>query len=125
MRQRVLPYRFRGRSDERSYPDSGGNNTGEQQERRAFISFAGQKAETRCAAARDLAEAGARDILISDYAPSALLMAAFRLADVPAIGGLSCAIRTTKTPVEATRVDDRGAIRPSLRDDLLRVCDRR
>lgn len=38
-------------------------------------------------------------------------MAAFRLADVPAVGGLSCAIRMVpRPPVEATCVADRGAI---------------
>ncbi len=74
------------------------------------------------ASARDLAEAGALDILSSDYVPSALLMAAFRLADVPAVGGVPGAIRTvTKTPAEATGLADRGEIRPGLRADLLRV----
>ncbi len=74
------------------------------------------------AAARDLAEAGALDILSSDYVPSALLMAAFRLADLPAVGGLPWAVRmVTKTPAQATGLSDRGEIRPDLRADLLRV----
>ncbi len=45
------------------------------------------------ASARELAEAGELDILSSDYVPGALLMAAFRLAEVKAIGGLPGAIR--------------------------------
>jgi alpha-D-ribose 1-methylphosphonate 5-triphosphate diphosphatase len=74
------------------------------------------------AAARDLAEAGALDILSSDSVPSALLMAAFRLADAPAVGGLPGGIGlVTKTPAEATGLSDRGEIRPGLRADLLRV----
>jgi alpha-D-ribose 1-methylphosphonate 5-triphosphate diphosphatase len=74
------------------------------------------------ASGRDLAEAGALDILSSDYVPSALLMAAFRLRDVPAVGGLPGAIRmVTRTPAEATGLMDRGEIRPGLRADLLRV----
>ena len=74
------------------------------------------------ASARDLAEAGALDILSSDYVPSALLMAAFRLRDASAVGGLLGAIRmVTKTPAEATGLSDRGEIRPGLRADLLRV----
>ena len=40
------------------------------------------------ASARELAEAGQLDILSSDYVPAALLMAAFRLADAPCVGGL-------------------------------------
>ncbi len=51
------------------------------------------------ASARELAEAGELDILSSDYVPAALLMAAFRLADAPEVGGLPGAIRlVTKTP---------------------------
>lgn len=74
------------------------------------------------ASARALAEAGALDILSSDYVPSALLMAAFRLSDIPAVGGLAGAVRmVTKTPAEATGLMDRGEIRPGLRADLLRV----
>jgi alpha-D-ribose 1-methylphosphonate 5-triphosphate diphosphatase len=49
-------------------------------------------------------------------------MAAFRLADVPAVGGLAGAIRTvTKTPAQATGLADRGAIARGFRADLLRV----
>ena len=74
------------------------------------------------ASAQLLAEEGALDILSSDYVPSALLMAAFRLVDVPSVGGLPGAIRmVTKTPAEATGLSDRGEVRPGLRADLLRV----
>jgi alpha-D-ribose 1-methylphosphonate 5-triphosphate diphosphatase len=73
-------------------------------------------------AARDLAEAGKLDILSSDYVPSALLMAAFRLADARAVGGLPGAIRmVSKTPAEATGLSDRGEIAEGRRADLLRV----
>ena len=44
------------------------------------------------ASARELGEAGQLDILSSDYVPAALLMAAFRLADAPRVGGLPGAI---------------------------------
>jgi alpha-D-ribose 1-methylphosphonate 5-triphosphate diphosphatase len=74
------------------------------------------------ASARDLAEAGELDILSSDYVPAALLMAAFRLANAPNVGGLPGAIRlVTKAPADATGLTDRGEIAPSLRADLLRV----
>jgi alpha-D-ribose 1-methylphosphonate 5-triphosphate diphosphatase len=74
------------------------------------------------AAARDLAEAGHLDILSSDYVPAALLMAAFRLADAPAVGGLPQAIRMiSKAPAEATSLHDRGEIALGRRADLLRV----
>ena len=74
------------------------------------------------ASARELAEAGELDILSSDYVPAALLMAAFRLADAPAVGGLAGAIRlVSKAPAEATGLHDRGEIAVGRRADLLRV----
>jgi alpha-D-ribose 1-methylphosphonate 5-triphosphate diphosphatase len=74
------------------------------------------------ASARELAEAGELDILSSDYVPAALLMAAFRLADTPAVGGLAGAVRlVSKAPAEATGLTDRGEIAPGRRADLLRV----
>jgi alpha-D-ribose 1-methylphosphonate 5-triphosphate diphosphatase len=74
------------------------------------------------AAARDLADAGHLDILSSDYVPAALLMAAFRLAETPAVGGLPGAIRlVSKAPAEATGLNDRGDIAVGRRADLLRV----
>jgi alpha-D-ribose 1-methylphosphonate 5-triphosphate diphosphatase len=74
------------------------------------------------ASARELAEAGHLDILSSDYVPAALLMAAFRLADAPAVGGLAGAIRlVSKAPAEATGLKDRGEIAVGRRADLLRV----
>ena len=74
------------------------------------------------ASAQELAEAGQLDILSSDYVPAALLMAAFRLADAPRVGGLPGAIRlVSKTPAEATGLHDRGEIAVGRRADLLRV----
>ena len=74
------------------------------------------------ASARQLAEAGHLDILSSDYVPAALLMAAFRLADAPAVGGLAGAMRlVSKAPAEATGLHDRGEIAVGRRADLLRV----
>ncbi len=74
------------------------------------------------ASARELAEAGHLDILSSDYVPAALLMAAFRLADTPAVGGLAGAIRlVSKAPAEATGLKDRGEVAMGRRADLLRV----
>lgn len=74
------------------------------------------------ASARELAEAGQLDILSSDYVPAALLMAAFRLADAPAVGGLAAAMRlVSKAPAEATGLKDRGEIAVGRRADLLRV----
>ena len=74
------------------------------------------------ASARALAEAGELDILSSDYVPAALLMAAFRLADTPAVGGLAGAVRlVSKAPAEATGLTDRGEIAAGRRADLLRV----
>ncbi|CAN1505156.1 COG3454 Metal-dependent hydrolase involved in phosphonate metabolism [Rhabdaerophilaceae bacterium] len=72
--------------------------------------------------AKALAEDGILDALSSDYVPSSLLMGAFALADVKAVGGLPGAIRlVTKTPAEAAGLTDRGEIARGKRADLIRV----
>ena len=71
-------------------------------------------------AAAALAEAGLLDILSSDYVPSALLLAAMRLADLT--GDLPGAVATvTAAPARAVGLTDRGGIAPGRRADLLRV----
>lgn len=70
--------------------------------------------------ALELAERGLLDILSSDYVPSGLLLAAFRLArlweDLPR------AIRTvTESPAAATLQSDRGRIAAGHAADLVRV----
>jgi alpha-D-ribose 1-methylphosphonate 5-triphosphate diphosphatase len=73
-------------------------------------------------AAQTLAEAGVLDVLSSDYVPASLLVAAFALRDVPAVGGLPGAIRlVSKNPAEATGLHDRGAIMVGRRADLVRI----
>jgi alpha-D-ribose 1-methylphosphonate 5-triphosphate diphosphatase len=72
--------------------------------------------------ARTLAEEGVLDLLSSDYVPSSLLLGAFALRDVEAVGGLPGAIRlVSKTPAEAAGLLDRGEIAPDRRADLIRV----
>lgn len=72
--------------------------------------------------ARTLAEAGILDVLSSDYVPASLLMGAFALADVAALGGLPGAIRlVSKNPAEAAGLMDRGEITTGRRADILRV----
>ncbi len=71
-------------------------------------------------AAHELAREGLLDILSSDYVPSSLMTAAFRLADL--WDNLSRAISTvTDTPARAAGLEDRGRIAPGLRADLVRV----
>lgn len=70
--------------------------------------------------AAELAEAGLLDIVSSDYVPSLLLSAAFRLAglwqDRPR------AIRTiTAAPADATGLGDRGRLREGCLADVLRI----
>lgn len=75
-------------------------------------------------AAVELARAGALDILSSDYVPASLLVAAFQLADEPAVGGLPGAVRmVTLNPAQATGLTDRGEIAVGKRADLIRVRD--
>ena len=71
-------------------------------------------------AAADLAGAGLLDILSSDYVPSALLLAATRLADLTRdLPGALAAV--TAAPARAVGLSDRGRVAPGLRADLLRM----
>lgn len=71
-------------------------------------------------AAKELAEAGLLDILSSDYVPSSLLSGALFLGDL--WGDVARGVATVTTaPAAATGLDDRGALRPGLRADVIRV----
>ncbi len=71
-------------------------------------------------AAEVLARSDLLDIVSSDYVPSALLLSAFRLADI--WDDLPRAIATvTSSPAKAVRLHDRGALKTGLRGDVLRV----
>jgi alpha-D-ribose 1-methylphosphonate 5-triphosphate diphosphatase len=71
-------------------------------------------------AAKELAEAGLLDILSSDYVPSSLLSGALFLGDL--WGDVARGVATvTKAPAVATGLADRGALRPGLRADVIRV----
>jgi alpha-D-ribose 1-methylphosphonate 5-triphosphate diphosphatase len=71
-------------------------------------------------AAEALAKADLLDIVSSDYVPSALLLSAFRLADI--WNDLPRAIATvTNNPAKAVRLHDRGVLKTGLRGDVLRV----
>jgi alpha-D-ribose 1-methylphosphonate 5-triphosphate diphosphatase len=72
--------------------------------------------------AADVAASGHLDVLSSDYVPSSLLPAVFRLAaEVPGIS-LPEAIRLiTLNPARAAGLEDRGVIAPSKRADFLQV----
>ena len=73
-------------------------------------------------AAMTLAAEGLLDILSSDYAPSALLMGAMRVAREG--GDLPAAIATvTRNPARATGLDDRGEIAIGRRADLVSLCE--
>ncbi len=73
-------------------------------------------------AAADLAARGLLDIVSSDYVPSALLTAAFRLARLWA--DLPRAFATvTANPAAAAGLADRGRLAPGLRADLVRIAE--
>lgn len=72
--------------------------------------------------ARELADADVLDIVSSDYIPSSMLHAVFKLADDLRGFDLPKAIRAvTKTPAEAVGLQDRGEISIGRRADLIRV----
>ncbi len=71
-------------------------------------------------AALELADAGLLDIVSSDYVPSALLLSAFRLAEVwqDLPRAIAC---VTRNPARAAGLTDRGDLVPGQRGDVLRV----
>lgn len=72
--------------------------------------------------ARELAEAGDLDILSSDYIPFSMVQAAFSLGNV--VDGITlpeAIAKVSKNPAEAVGLDDRGAIEPGRRADLVRI----
>lgn len=68
-----------------------------------------------------LAREGLLDILSSDYAPSSLINAAFKLAEETDYGLPRAIAAVTSAPAKAVRLADRGVIAPGLRADLTRV----
>ncbi|MEZ5931211.1 MAG: alpha-D-ribose 1-methylphosphonate 5-triphosphate diphosphatase [Alphaproteobacteria bacterium] len=74
-------------------------------------------------AAGDLASSGHLNIFASDYIPSSMLAAAFKLTEAPFSWALPRAVQTvTREPAEATGLGaNRGTIAPGLRADLVRV----
>ncbi|WP_420010835.1 alpha-D-ribose 1-methylphosphonate 5-triphosphate diphosphatase [Tateyamaria sp.] len=71
-------------------------------------------------AAHDLAKANLLDIVSSDYVPSALLLSAFRLAEI--WDNLPRAVATvTRNAARAARLTDRGTLQVGMRGDVLRV----
>ena len=72
--------------------------------------------------AADVAASGHLDVLSSDYVPSSLLPAAFRLAEtVPGLSLPRAMRMITLNPAHAAGLDDRGAIEPHRRADLVQV----
>ncbi|MFK7746669.1 MAG: alpha-D-ribose 1-methylphosphonate 5-triphosphate diphosphatase [Roseobacter sp.] len=70
--------------------------------------------------AQDLAGCDLLDMVSSDYIPSALLLSAFRLAQL--WNDLPRAITTvTRNPARATGLKDRGTLKVGLRGDLARI----
>ena len=70
--------------------------------------------------AADLVREGEADILSSDYVPSSLMQAIFRVADSGM--DLAAAVRmASKTPAEAVGLDDRGELAAGKRADWVRV----
>jgi alpha-D-ribose 1-methylphosphonate 5-triphosphate diphosphatase len=70
--------------------------------------------------AAELAELNLLDVISSDYVPAALLLSAFRLAqlwsDLPR--AIAC---VTERPAEAAGLTDRGLLQKGLRGDMVRV----
>ena len=72
--------------------------------------------------ARELASHGILDVLSSDYVPLSLIHAPFLLTEGDEGVDLPEAIAmVTATPARTVGLEDRGAIRPGLRADLVRV----
>jgi alpha-D-ribose 1-methylphosphonate 5-triphosphate diphosphatase len=72
-------------------------------------------------AAIELARDGLLDSLSSDYVPSSLLMAAFRLVEEVRFDVPRAIATVSRNPARAVGLDDRGAIAPGMRADLVHV----
>jgi alpha-D-ribose 1-methylphosphonate 5-triphosphate diphosphatase len=72
-------------------------------------------------AAMDLARAGVLDALSSDYVPSSLLQAAWRLAEEGGFSVPEAVCVVSRNAARAVGLVDRGEIVAGLRADLLRV----
>ncbi len=73
-------------------------------------------------AAKDLVEAGLLDVLSSDYLPFSLLHAAFKIArEMDGIELPQALAYVSLNPANAAGMDDRGAILPGRRADLVQV----
>jgi hypothetical protein len=66
-------------------------------------------------------QAGALDLLSSDYVPTSLLFAAFTLAESGVVTLPQAMATVTATPAEAVGLADRGALTPGRRADVIRV----
>jgi alpha-D-ribose 1-methylphosphonate 5-triphosphate diphosphatase len=71
--------------------------------------------------AMDLAEAGLLDGLTSDYVPASLLHGAMILHEKAGMPLPDAVATVSLKPARMARLDDRGAIAPGLRADLVRV----
>ncbi len=72
-------------------------------------------------AAAELARHGLLDILSSDYVPGSLLTAVIRLVDEGILSLPEAVATVTSNPAHASGMNDRGAIAPGLRADLVQV----
>jgi alpha-D-ribose 1-methylphosphonate 5-triphosphate diphosphatase len=72
-------------------------------------------------AAVELARRGLLDSLSSDYVPASLLMAAFRLVREAQFTIPQAVATVSLHPARAVGLEDRGAIAPGLRADLVQV----
>ncbi len=72
-------------------------------------------------AAADLVRAGLVDALASDYVPCSLIEAAFALAAAGLLSLPHAVALATENPARMAGLDDRGALAPGQRADLLRL----
>lgn len=72
-------------------------------------------------AAAELARHGLLDILSSDYVPGSLFSGVMRLVDDGLMSLPQAVATVTRNPARATGLDDRGAIAPGLRADLVQM----
>jgi alpha-D-ribose 1-methylphosphonate 5-triphosphate diphosphatase len=72
-------------------------------------------------AAAELARLGLLDALSSDYVPSSLMMAAFRLTGEAAWSVPQALAAVSRNPARALGLEDRGEIAPGKRADLVQV----
>jgi alpha-D-ribose 1-methylphosphonate 5-triphosphate diphosphatase len=81
------------------------------------------KSQSGSMRALDAVNAGVCDCLCADYAPAALIVAVFKLAEISNLTLAQAVQLVTKNPAEAAKLHDRGVIEVGKRADIIMIAN--